>query len=162
MDSIASASANHRLATVLGKKLLKKMVPLRGSIPMRILWELITVGILLLVILNEAASAQNQTAGRVLYATYCAACHGEQGKGNGVAAQGLAVKPADHTNGAVMNRLSDKFLMDIISKGGGAMGKSTFMPAWGNSLNEKQIGEVIAYIRSIAEPAYKLESPRKK
>jgi mono/diheme cytochrome c family protein len=54
-----------------------------------------------------------------------------------------------------MNKLNDKFLVDIISKGGGAVGKSTFMPAWGGALNEKQIREIVAYIRSIAVPAYK-------
>jgi hypothetical protein len=53
-----------------------------------------------------------------------------------------------------MNQLSDKFLFDIISKGGGAVGKSAFMPSWGN-LNEKQIRDIIAYLRSIADPPYK-------
>jgi mono/diheme cytochrome c family protein len=53
-----------------------------------------------------------------------------------------------------MNQLSDEFLFEIISKGGGAVGKSAFMPAWG-SLNEKQIRDIIAYIRSIADPPYK-------
>ena len=43
------------------------------------------------------------------------------------------LKPADHTNGAVMNQLNDKFLIDVIAKGGGAVGKSTFMPAWGGA-----------------------------
>ena len=65
------------------------------------------------------------------------------------------MKPGDHTNGAIMNKDSDEFLSEIISKGGGAVGKSAFMPAWGNTLNEKQISAVIAYIRSIAVPPYK-------
>jgi mono/diheme cytochrome c family protein len=54
-----------------------------------------------------------------------------------------------------MNQLNDKFLVDIISKGGGAVGKSTFMPAWSGALNEKQIRDIVAYIRSIAVPPYK-------
>jgi len=65
------------------------------------------------------------------------------------------VKPGDHTNGAIMNKESDKFLFEIISKGGGAVGKSAFMPAWGNTLHETQIKEVIAYSRSIGVPPYK-------
>ena len=99
--------------------------------------------------------AQSQAEGKNLYATHCSACHGNDGKGNGVASKSLPVKLIDHTNGTIMNQLSDKFLFDIISKGGGAVGKSTFMPAWGNVINEKQVSDIIAYIRSITDPAYK-------
>ena len=72
-----------------------------------------------------------------------------------MAAGSLPVKPSDHTNGAVMNPLSDQFLSEIIAKGGGAVGKSSFMPSWGASLNEKQIRDVVAYIRTLAIPPYK-------
>jgi mono/diheme cytochrome c family protein len=105
--------------------------------------------------LVSVSQAQNQAEGKKLYTTYCVSCHGEQGKGDGTAAAALPVKPADHTNGAVMNQLSDKFLVDVISKGGGAVGKSTFMPSWGGALNDKQIRDIVAYIRTIATPAYK-------
>ena len=98
--------------------------------------------------------AQNQAEGKKLYVTYCSTCHGESGKGDGAAGAALPVKPSDHTNGAVMNELSDKYLMDIISKGGSGVGKSTFMPAWGGALDEKQIRDLVAYIRSIAVPPY--------
>jgi cytochrome c oxidase cbb3-type subunit 3 len=80
-------------------------------------------------------------------------CHGEHGKGDGPAARALPVKAADHTNGPVMNQLSDKYLSDIISKGGAAVGKSPIMPAWGNQFNEAQIRDLIAFIRSIADPS---------
>jgi mono/diheme cytochrome c family protein len=108
-------------------------------------------------ILTGAGSswAQNAAEGKKLYASYCSTCHGETGKGDGTAAASLPAKPADHTNGAVMNQLSDKFLLEIISKGGGAAGKSTFMPSWGGSLNEKQIRDIVAYIRTLAVPPYK-------
>lgn len=99
--------------------------------------------------------AQNAAEGRKLYQSSCASCHGENGKGDGVAAQSLPAKPADHTDGAVMNPLTDKWLADIISKGGGAVGKSTFMPAWGGALDEKQIRDIIGYIRTLAVPPYK-------
>jgi len=104
---------------------------------------------------SSPVRAQNQAEGRNLYASYCSTCHGDKGRGDGVAAAALPVKPRDHTNGAVMNALSDQFLADIIAKGGGAVGKSTFMPSWGASLNEKQIRDVVAYIRTLAMPPYK-------
>lgn len=103
------------------------------------------------------AAAQNLVEGKNLYASYCVACHGDQGKGDGVAARSLPVKPADHTNGAVMSQLSDKYLTDIITKGGSAVNKSGFMPAWGSSLNPKQVSDVVAYVRSLANSANKGE-----
>jgi mono/diheme cytochrome c family protein len=104
---------------------------------------------------RAAGQAQTVAEGKKLYASYCATCHGDNGKGDGVAARSLPVKPADHTNGAVMNQFSDKFLADIISKGGSAVNKSAFMPAWGSSLNNKQVLDIVAYLRSIATPPYK-------
>ena len=103
----------------------------------------------------SASWAQNQAEGKKLYVIYCATCHGEGGKGDGAAGASLPARPADHTNGIAMNQLSDKFLIDIISKGGAAVEKSTFMPAWGGALNEKQIRDLVSYIRSIAVPPYK-------
>ena len=114
-------------------------------------------GVGLVVVLAGALAAwgQDQTEGRKLYLTYCSSCHGDKGKGDGPAASSLPVKPADHTNGAVMNQLPDKFLIDIISKGGSAVGKSALMPAWGSQLKDKQLRDLVAYIRSIVEPPYK-------
>lgn len=98
-------------------------------------------------------SAQNAAEGAKLYASYCATCHGDKGKGDGVAGRSLPVKPRDHTNGAVMKQLTDQALADVITKGGSAVGKSAFMPAWGSSLNEGQVRDLVAYIRTLASPA---------
>jgi len=106
-----------------------------------------------------SAWAQNQAEGRKLYASYCATCHGDKGKGDGMAAKSLPAKPSDHTNGAVMSQLNDKYLVDVISKGGSAVGKSSFMPSWGSALDDKQVRDLVAFIRSLAVPAYKSETP---
>lgn len=116
-------------------------------------WMLVFSGLLLGGI--DPAWAQNQGEGKKLYLTYCSSCHGETGKGDGPAAQSLPVKPANHTAGTVMNQLTDKFLTEIISKGGGAVGKSPMMPAWGGALKEGQVQDIVAYLRSIANPPYK-------
>ena len=108
-----------------------------------------------------AAMAQNREEGKKIYVSYCTACHGEMGKGDGMAAQSFPVRPADHTNGAVMNQLTDRFLVDIITKGGSAVGKSSFMPAWGSSLKEKQIRDIVAYLKTIADPPYKPDTNKK-
>ncbi len=114
------------------------------------------LGIFLLVFQDSGSVwAQNQAEGKNLYATYCSSCHGDKGKGDGLASKSLPVKPGDHTNGSIMNQLSDKFLFDVISNGGNSVGKSAMMPAWGSQLNAKQIGDIIAYLRNIADPPYK-------
>jgi mono/diheme cytochrome c family protein len=109
---------------------------------------------LLLLSLSQGAFAQDKAEGKKYYVTYCSGCHGETGKGDGPAAVSLPLKPANHTDGAVMNKLSDQFLFDIISQGGKAVEKSPFMPGWGSQLREKQIRDLIAYVRSLANPPY--------
>ena len=108
-------------------------------------------------IVTGSAQAQNLTEGKSLYARHCSACHGDGGKGDGLAARGLPAKPADHTNPKVMNRLSDKYLFDVISKGGAGIGKSPFMPAWGSALNDKQIQDIVVFIRSLTSPGNPVE-----
>ena len=114
-----------------------------------VMWSVAAV---IAVVLSSAESvAQEKSEGKKLYLTYCSGCHGESGKGDGPAAKALPAKPANHTDGAVMNQLSDKYLFDIITKGGASAKKSPVMPAWGN-LKEKQVREIIEYIRSLASP----------
>jgi cytochrome c oxidase cbb3-type subunit III len=98
------------------------------------------------------ARGQSAAEGQKLYMTYCSSCHGDKGRGDGAAGKALPVKLADHTDGNLMNSFSDEFLMTIISKGGPAVGKSSFMPAWGGVLKDNQLQDLLAYLRSIANP----------
>jgi mono/diheme cytochrome c family protein len=50
-----------------------------------------------------ARAETNQDPGKVLYRKYCAACHGSDGKGNGVVATVLRPKPSDLTQMAKKN-----------------------------------------------------------
>lgn len=105
--------------------------------------------VIAVVLSSRESVAQEKSEGKKLYLTYCSGCHGKTGKGDGPAAKVLPAKPANHTDGTVMNQLSDKYLFDIITKGGASAKKSPVMPAWGN-LKEKQVREIIEYIRSLA------------
>jgi mono/diheme cytochrome c family protein len=98
------------------------------------------------------AQAQSAAEGQKLYTIHCSSCHGDKGRGDGAAGKALPIKPADHTDGKLMNSFSDEFLLNIIAKGGAAVGKSAFMPAWGGVLKENQIQDLITYMRSIASP----------
>jgi mono/diheme cytochrome c family protein len=105
--------------------------------------------------LAAAQTKGDLKVGKIKYDANCVGCHGATGKGDGAAAAALNPKPQDHTDGKVMNALSDKYLFDIIKDGGAAMKKAPFMPASGKKLSDQEISDVVAYIRSLAIPPYK-------
>jgi mono/diheme cytochrome c family protein len=111
---------------------------------------LFVAGILLLCCLNAHADIAEA---KLIYRENCAPCHGDSGKGDGVGARSLPKRPADHTDSAVMSSRSDTFLRDVIAKGGSAMGLSSFMPGWKGVLKEKEIDDLVGYIRSLTLPA---------
>jgi mono/diheme cytochrome c family protein len=92
--------------------------------------------------------------GKVIYQTYCVACHGPQGKGDGPAAASLTKKPANHSDGNYMNKIPNEELFKAIKEGGASVGKSNLMPAWGATLKDEQIKDVLAFVRSLAVPPY--------
>jgi mono/diheme cytochrome c family protein len=92
--------------------------------------------------------------GARLYARDCAACHGERGDGTGPAGRelpGLTVMhpdmprgPANFADPAAMLGASDALLQGKILRGG--MG--TGMPEWGSLYDDKQMWDVVAFLRS--------------
>ncbi len=121
------------------------------SMNRRLIWVILVP--LIMFFSSEILFAQDQAKGKRLYATYCSNCHGASGKGDGLAAKSLQVKPANHTDGKFMSQLSDKYLHEIIAKGGSGVGKSPFMPAWGSLLKDQQIRYIISYMRSLSIPS---------
>jgi mono/diheme cytochrome c family protein len=107
-------------------------------------------------------TSESLANGKQLYAQNCAACHGENGAGNGVFADDLAQAgeasmqtmsgaidmmmqtPVDFTDPKRMLGASPALLQGKILRGG--MG--TGMPMWGSIFTEEQIWDLIAYIYS--------------
>ena len=79
-----------------------------------------------------------------VYKANCLRCHGDKGKGDGPAAKLLKTKPADWTDKARMSKLTEKDLVTVITKGGGAVGKSPVMPAFGEKLKGQDVQNLIA------------------
>ena len=102
-----------------------------------------------------AAEMGDAAKGKASYQTFCAVCHGAMGKGDGPSAVALNPKPRDHSDGKYMNKLTYEELVKVIKLGGAAIGKSPLMPPWGGSLNDEQIRDVIAFMRTLAVPPYK-------
>lgn len=83
--------------------------------------------------------------GSLVFFNYCATCHGPNADGNGRAAKLYDPRPANL-------RASDKnaaYMKLIIRGGGKAIGRSEFMPPWGQELTDEQISDVTDYLQSI-------------
>jgi mono/diheme cytochrome c family protein len=98
-----------------------------------------------------AVSAATLEQGRALYKTNCAACHGESGKGDGPGAGVLKPPPRDHTDRAYMSTLTDKQIHDVIKMGGAIKGRP-LMPSH-PQFKEAELAALVAYVRSLSEPA---------
>ncbi len=92
--------------------------------------------------------------GKRAYDLHCATCHGPAGGADGPGAAGLQIKPPPFTDGRIMNGLTDEFLYTIVRDGAGAVGLSPQMPAFGRILTDREIRDVVAYVRSLATPPY--------
>ena len=108
------------------------------------------------------ATSESLANGKQLYTQNCAACHGENGAGDGVFADDLATagessmqtmegamdmvmqSPVDFTDPRRMLGASPALVQGKILRGG--MG--TGMPMWGSIFTEEQIWDLIAYIYS--------------
>jgi mono/diheme cytochrome c family protein len=91
----------------------------------------------------------NAREGRALYRHYCLNCHGEIGKGDGFNAFNLDPKPRSLADSSFQAQRSDSDLVVAIRSGGAAVGLSNGMPPWGRTLPERQIQNVVAYLRTL-------------
>ena len=87
--------------------------------------------------------------GAKLYKRYCRGCHGEDGRGG---AHTFMPHIENLTKKGYIEYVSDGFLFTAIADGGEAIGKSSYMPAWKVKLDDQDIKDIIAHIRSM--PTY--------
>src|SRR5437867_10119426 len=83
-----------------------------------------------------------------LFLGLCATCHGSDGRGSWRAALFL-VRPGNLADAAAMDRRSDNYLFDLIKHGGAPIGRPG-MPAFGSTLSDDEIGEVVRYVRTLS------------
>ncbi|GAC1624546.1 MAG: hypothetical protein NVS9B13_19200 [Candidatus Acidiferrum sp.] len=82
-----------------------------------------------------------------IYREDCAQCHGESGKGDGSKAAQYNPAPANLTDSARLDALTDGELFYKISEG------RKPMPAFKNRLTEDQRWQLVLLIRSFAQPS---------
>jgi len=88
-----------------------------------------------------------------LYKWYCASCHGEEGKGDGInSVKELPVSPTNHTDTAEMKkRVAKNPFIDTIKGGGAAIGKSEIMPAWEKTLTNEEMKALDKYVHDLCK-----------
>jgi mono/diheme cytochrome c family protein len=98
---------------------------------------------------TEAADLE---AGRKIFETICAACHGPTGRADPAnpAVQALDPKPADLSDPLFNSREPVADWHTVVTHGGPALGLSAAMPAQAGTLTEEQIRDVVAYAKTLA------------
>ena len=103
------------------------------------------------VLLAGRGNAAEANPGRQAYLRYCSACHGSEGKGDGIVATVLRPKPPDLTQLAQQNGGTFPYLQvrDVVDgrKNIAAHG-STEMPVWGEVFGQqKAVTQSAAHVR---------------
>lgn len=112
-------------------------------------------GVELEVKTDEIALGYREMLGRQLERYYCSRCHDPESTAARVSNHdNLKASPHLLSDGATLNSLSDADLTAIVTHGGQALHRSAEMPPYGNTLTKNEIGAIIAYARSVANPPY--------
>jgi mono/diheme cytochrome c family protein len=88
--------------------------------------------------------------GERIYQRLCYHCHGRQGKGdNNAYMESIGHKPADHTDLAAMQRLSDTEFFLALRDGVKDKRGWLTMPPWASVLTATEMWDVITYVRRL-------------
>lgn len=89
-------------------------------------------------------------AGKKVFETYCVACHGATGKGDGAAAAALNPKPRNFADAVYMKSRTDEQIRKVVAEGGAANNMSPLMAGWSSTLKPNEIDNVVGYVRTLA------------
>jgi len=91
------------------------------------------------------ADIKTTEEGKKIYERNCVVCHGNKGKGDGIAAAGLSPKPADHSSEKIQKQ-SDGAIFWKITNG------RPPMASYAKSLTPYTRWELVNYIRTLKAP----------
>jgi len=110
-------------------------------------------GIVFVLIVATAlpAAATDLAATKKEFVRFCSKCHGTEGKGDGPQADALTTKPRDFTDCARMKAMTDDTIFTAIKDGGEAVHLSKDMPAWKDGMDDDEIHDLVAYVRTLCK-----------
>jgi cytochrome c oxidase cbb3-type subunit 3 len=111
----------------------------------------VRLAILLMGVAAIPAGAADLAAAKKEFVRFCSKCHGTEGKGDGPQADALTTKPRDFTDCARMKTISDETAFGAIKEGGEAVHLSKDMPAWKDGMDDDEIHDLVAYVRSLCK-----------
>ena len=97
---------------------------------------------------DRLRSPPARARGRALFLEHCALCHGERADGRGPRREAFTRPPADFTDVTWRRRTSDRRAYFVVREGVAG----TPMPSWKWTLDEGDAWDLVAYVRSVAEP----------
>ena len=112
------------------------------------IWWVLVIGLALPAGMSTTAAADNGDAarGKELYGRYCTGCHGVDGRGE---AKTFRPNVGNLAVQSYLDQVSDEYLFAAIKQGGAAIGKNAAMPAWDKQLDDGQIRDVVAFVRTL-------------
>lgn len=95
------------------------------------------------------ASSDEGSNAEINYKTYCVQCHGVGGSGFGINSSAMSMLPRKHNDPKGMSELGDDRIFKAIKGGGLAVASSPLMPSWGATLTDREISEIVIYLRKL-------------
>lgn len=95
------------------------------------------------------SAAADVARGGATYKELCVKCHGAQGRGDGAEAATLKTKPRDFRDCPRMKNFTDAELFRVIKDGGEAGGLSADMPSYSDAMEDDEIQDLVAFVRSL-------------
>ncbi len=93
-----------------------------------------------------ASSPESVSNGAKSYGRYCAACHGREGRGDGAGGAKLDPKPSNLADADWKHGPTDGEVFLVVHDGV----KGTGMKGYASRLTEKEIWDLVNYIRTLA------------
>lgn len=129
----------------------------RGNVMMKTLMAAVVLSSAMAMAADDAGTAAgvkfvlggDPVNGKAKFATICASCHGPEGKGDGPAGKALKPTPANFSDPANAERLTDQWVYEIIRDGGAAHGKSPLMVSWKASFKDQELRDLASYVRTL-------------
>ena len=95
-----------------------------------------------------------QSQGKRIFYQQCVWCHADATPAGPSNRSNLTPVPPLLNDGATLNGESEEFMLNIITLGGSALGKSAMMPPYGKMLSTEEIRSLIVFARAVAQPPY--------